>query len=653
MGTGIGKEKMEKIQAPYQYDAGTQSTPFGYTGRILHVDLTSKQIWMDENGEMFYRTLVGGRGVIAYYLLKETSRFINPLSPDNLLIFAPGVLTGTSLPGTGRHGIGGKSPLTGAIASAEAGGWWGAELKRAGLDGLVIHGRSLTPVYISILDGEVSILDASHLWGKSTGETQGTIRMELNDDKVRVACIGIAGENQVLFASIQHDVNRAAGRAGLGAVMGSKNLKAIAVRGKTPVKLANKGMVLEVSKWLAENYRVLSRWRIDMGTPATVMILSKLGALPTRNFQEPVFEGAEDISGERMHATVLKDRDTCNVCPIRCKQVVEINNGKYQVDPIYGGPEFETMAAFGSNCGISDLASICKANELCNAYGLDTISTGGTIAFVMECFQKGLLTEADTDGFRLEFGNAAAMLQAVEMIAHRVGFGQKMALGSARLANEIGRGAEDLVVAVKKLESAYHDPRLKPLIGLGYSVAPVGADHMMNVHDTNYLENGAGLVRIKPLGLTGPQPLRSLEDKKVEIFYYEVSWQHFQDCAVTCMFFPYQYQHLTDALNGATGWQLTIRDILRVGERANTLSRIYNIREGIGAEQDRLPKRFFEPYKSGPLNGVAPAFEQMENARHKYYELMGWDALTGIPTQERVTSLDLNFPWMMSSDKSH
>jgi aldehyde:ferredoxin oxidoreductase len=280
---------------------------------------------------------------------------------------------------------------------------------------------------------------------------------------------------------------------------------------------------------------------------------------------------------------------------------------------------------------------------MCNAYGLDTISTGSTIAFVMECFQRGLLTEADTGGERYDFGDARAMLRAIERIASQEGFGREMGLGSAELAHRVGRGAEDLLLTVKKLESAYHDPRLKFVLGLGYAVAPVGADHMMNVHDTNYLENGAGLGRVRALGLDQPLPLKSLDERKVEVFYHEVSWQHFQDCAVTCMFFPYQYHHLAQALSGATGWEVDIHEVLRVGERANTLSRLFNLREGLTSEDDRLPKRFFTAYEAGPLSGVAPDPGQMEAARRIYYEMMGWDSDTGVPKADRL--LELGLPW--------
>ncbi len=628
----------------YSYDKEELMSRRGFHGRFLRVDLTTGSIWLDDFEEDFYRLHVGGRAVVAYYLLKETPPGIDPFSPENLLIFAPGILTGTSLQGSGRHGIGAKSPLTGAIASSEAGGWWGTELKRAGIDGLVVSGRAQEPVYLSIMDGEVAIHGAKHLWGQKTAQVERAIRKELGDNKIRVAQIGLAGENLVRFAAIINDFNRAAGRAGLGAVMGSKNLKAVAVRGTQRFGVADNKKVLGVSRWLGQNYKELSRWRIDMGTPATVLISNKAGALPTRNFQEPIFEHAEDVSGETMHASYIIDRDTCAVCPIRCKQVVEIDDGKYTVDPVYGGPEFETLATFGPHCGNGDLAAICKANELCAAYGLDTISTGGVIGFVMECFAKELLSEEATGGFSIHFGDGESIVQAVEMIAHMQGFGKKMAMGAAHLAQEIGPDAEALLMTVKKLEMPYHEPRFKFAIGLGYTVAPVGADHMMNVHDTNYLENGAGLKRLEALDIKmGPQPLDSLAEEKVRAFTYEVNWQHFQDTAVTCMFFPYQYYHLAEALCGATGWEIDAHDVITIGERANTLTRLYNIREGIDAKQDRLPKRFFQGFTEGPLRGVAPTPRQLETAKRTYYELMGWDPETGIPTAERLQKLGLDW----------
>lgn len=639
---------MSQLIASFSYtiDVDNDNNRFGYYGRILRIDLTSSDIWLDNPDDEFYRYLIGGRSLIAYYLLKETPKNLDALSPENLLIFAPGVLTGSGLPGSGRHAVGAKSPLTGVIASSEAGGWWGAELKHAGLDGLVISGKATRPVYISILNGEVKISTANHLWGKNTADVQKALRAELDDQRIRIAQIGVGGEKLVSFASIIHDLSRAAGRAGLGAVMGSKNLKAIAVRGNQSVKVADKEGLQRVRKWFLDNYKELVGWRINMGTPITVMVLNELGSLPTQNFKEGIFDDAMSVSGETMHATFLKGRDTCFNCPIRCKQVVEIHEEDFSVDPIYGGPEYETLAAFGPNCCINDLKAICKANELCNAYGLDTISTGGTVAFVMECFDQGLLTPADTGGDSFAFGDADSLLRAIELIAHRQGFGDRMAQGSAQLAKEIGNGAQDFLVTVKNLEAAYHDPRLKFALGLGYAVAPMGADHMTNVHDTNFLENGAGLNRLKALGdviKPEPMPLNSLEPKKIEMFYYEVNWQHFMDSAVTCMFFPYQYTHMADALSAIAGWEIDVHEIIRIGKRANTLCRIFNLREGLGVQDDRLPKRLMTPYTRGPLKGVAPTDEDMAAALKTYYQFMGWDADSGTPLLDQLE--DLNLSW--------
>ena len=384
----------------------------GVWGKILHVDLTEGRSWVEQVPDDVYVRLVGGRGLVAYLLLRDMPAGADPLGPDNLLIFAPGVFQGSSFPGAGRHGVGAKSPLTGGLASSEAGGWWGHEFKRTGYDALVIHGRAAEPVYVSIHNGDLTLRPAAHLWGRDTAEVDGLIRAELGEDKARVAQCGVAGENGVLFASIMHDTNRAAGRNGLGAVMGSKRLKAVAVRGTRSLPVANRGRMLPVSKWLGDNYREIMDWAISMGTPGSVGYLNSIGGLPTHNFQDPVYQDAAHISGETMQKTILRERDTCQACPVRCKQVVAYERSTAgeqmaawqeaglieptpqvaAIDPTYGGPEYETLAAFGSNCMVNDLVAVAKANESCARWGLDTISTALTIAFVMECVERGLLT---------------------------------------------------------------------------------------------------------------------------------------------------------------------------------------------------------------------------------------------------------------------
>jgi aldehyde:ferredoxin oxidoreductase len=623
------------------------------------VNLTDGRSWIEQLPDELYLRLVGGRALVAYLLLRDMPAGADPLGPDNLLIFAPGILQGTNLPGAGRHGVGARSPLTGGLASSEAGGWWGHEFKRTGYDALVIHGRAAEPAYLSIHNGEVAIRPAGHLWGCDTAEVEGMIREELGD-KTRIAQCGVAGENGVLFAGIMHDVNRAAGRNGLGAVMGSKRLKAVAVRGTLSLPVANRGRVLPVSKWLGENYRELSGWAVSMGTPGSVAYLNAIGGLPTRNVQDPSVPDAERISGKTMQQTILRERDTCQACPIRCKQVVEYTRqgaeerlGGWQeaglVDPtpaverieaVYGGPEYETLAAFGSCCGVNDLVAVAKANELCARWGLDTISTGLTVAFVMECVERGLLTAERTGGFLPAWGDAAALVEAVELIAHRRGFGAQMALGSRRLAEWIGNGAEAFTLEVKGQELALHEPRLKHGLGLGYAVAPVGADHMMNMHDTMFSWPSGDLARVNAVYPVGPLPANDLGHEKTMVFYHEVNWQHFQDCAVTCMFYPYNYSHLAEALSGVTGRDYAPADILAVGERAQQLARLFNLREGLTAADDRLPRRVMTAFREGPLAGIGITDEVFYTARQAWYALMGWTP-DGVPTRERLAALDL------------
>ncbi|MBX7232865.1 MAG: aldehyde ferredoxin oxidoreductase family protein [Caldilineales bacterium] len=626
----------------------------GTWGKFLHIDLSSGRQWVETPPDELYLKLVGGRALVAYLLLRDLPAHSDPLGPDNLLIFAPGILQGSNLPGSGRHGVGAKSPLTGAIASGEAGGWWGHEFKRAGFDALIVHGQSQSPVYLWIRDGEVEIRPAEHLWGQDTADVEGAIRAELADDRVRVAQCGLAGENLVLFANIMHDINRAAGRGGLGAVMGSKRLKAVAVRGTMNLPVAARRRVSPVAKWLGDNYETLAAWAVKIGTVQGVRNWGRVGALPTLNFRQPMFEERDRITGQLMHETILLERDTCQVCPINCKQVVEyhgqtIDNpylrpdffGKLTIDKAYGGPEYETLAGFGSVCGIDDLLAIAKANELCSRWGMDTISLSLTIAFVIECVEKGLLEAEQTGGFLPAWGDAAAMLEAVEMTAHRRGFGDKMALGSKRLAQWIGNGAEALAVEVKGQELPMHEPRLKQALGVGYATAPVGADHQMNMHDTAFTKPGTELERVAEVEEIPPLALTDLGPQKMRLFYHEVNWRHALDCAVICHFHPYRYSHLAEALSGVSGYEYDIHEVLRVGERAQTLSRLFNLRQGFSAEDDRLPRRVMQAFAEGPLAGVEINEDAFLNARQTWYELMGWTP-AGEPTPERLDALGLS-----------
>ena len=621
----------------------------GTHGKILHVDLTSGQTQVEQPAEEVYQLLVGGRALVAYLLLRDLAPQTDPLSADNLLIFAPGMMQGTSFPGAGRHGVGGKSPLTGALGSSEVGGWWGHEFKRTGYDALVIRGRAPSPVYLWIQDGEVEIRPADHLWGLTTAPTQAAIREELGDERVRVAQIGPAGENLVRYAAVIHDVNRAAGRNGLGALMGSKNLKAVAVRGSAQVPVMERARVTAVARWLGDNYKDRMAWAtagIGRGTQDGVTNQSAVGGLPTRNFGQAMFDHPELLSGKRNYEMFLKDRDTCQGCPVSCKQVFENEDEdpSRSLDPVYGGAEYEAMAAFGSCCDVSDNLAVLKANELANAYGLDAIATGVSIAFVMECFAHGLLGAGDTGGLEFRWGDADVLVRAVEMIGRREGFGDVMAEGVARMAARFGPDSEPFNMTVKGQELPMHEPRLKPAMGVGYALAPVGADHMMNMHDTSFTRPGGSIERVNSAldEPVEPAPREALDENKLKIFVTELNWMHFHDCALICQFYCYNYAQLAEALSGVSGVEYGIRDILAVGARAQTLARLFNLREGFTAADDRLPQRVMTAFDSGPIEGSGITDEDFAWFKHHFYEQMGWDPESGQPTDACLRNLGLD-----------
>ncbi len=494
--------------------------PTCYNGKILHVDLTNLKTWVETPPESFYRKYGGGSAMGMYYILKEMPKGVDPLSPQNLLTLFVGVPTGLSISGQSRMVANARSPLTGAIGDAQCGGFFPAEMKFAGYDGIVLRGRAPKPVYLWIKDGSVEIRDAAHLWGMTTGEAEDALKQELGDPKVEVMQIGPGGENLVRFAAMINMVNRANGRTGMGAVMGSKNLKAVVVRGAKSIAPADpKGltqMFRDGTKRIPDIGAV--QFLHDHGTTGDVAGQHAAGGLPTRNFNEGQFEGYETIAGELMTETILKERDTCYSCTVRCKRVVETEFMGQKVLPRFGGQEYETMATLGSYCAVSDMHAVALGNQLCNQYGLDTISCGATIAFAMECFQNGVLTLEDTGGIDLSFGNAESMVTMVEMIGKREGFGNVLAEGSERAAKIIGKGAEDFLITSKGQEAPAHMPQAKRMMGLIYAVNPFGADHKSSEHDP-FIEEGSSddlaQGRIGELGFTQLQEPGGISDEKV------------------------------------------------------------------------------------------------------------------------------------------
>lgn len=618
----------------------------GYNGKILRVNLSRGSISVEQPDELFYRQYFGGRGFISYTLLKEVPRGIDALSPENKLIFATGPVTGVPVIGSGRNSVGAKSPLTNLYGDGEVGGFWGAELKQAGYDAIIIEGQAAEPVYLWIHDGQTELRDARQVWGKTTGECELVIKEALGDRNIRVAQIGPAGENLVRYACVINDLRHACGRSGMGAVMGSKKLKAIAIRGHQKVALADAETIDAMAKWYRDNFRN-SKWLAYLntrGTAGNFGYFNKIGVLPTRNFQQGGFEGADKISGEAIMAGALKERRGCYACPVQCKPVVSVG-GKYNVDPMYGGPEFETQAALGSLCAVDNLEALLKANEQCNAYGLDTISTGVTIAFAMECFERGILTEKDTGGLPLHFGNGDAMLKLLEMTATRQGLGKLLAEGSARAAQAIGKGAEELAMQVKGMEIPMHDPRWKQGLGLGYMVAPIGADHNDNVHDTLFERRVTGYFT--SLGAFAPLPVTDLSPAKVRLLFYGTMWQHLFDCLVMCQFIDFTIQQVVDLVRASTGWPTSSFELMKVGERCINLTRAFNIREGMTRDEDKLPQRFFTPFPSGPMQGVKIDKAALDQAKEFYYAVAGWDRESGAPTPGKLQELGIE--WVAAS----
>jgi aldehyde:ferredoxin oxidoreductase len=616
----------------------------GYNGKLLRVNLTQGTTSIEQLDETFCRKYLGGAGFITYYLMKELKAGIDPLSPDNKLIFMGGPLSGLPVSGSGRNCVGAKSPLTGGIAKSEVGGFWGAEMRRAGWDGIIVEGRAAKPVYLWIRDGEVQIKDASHLWGKKTLETQEAIRAELGDKLVRIAQIGPGGENLVRFSCVMNDLKEAAGRGGTGAVMGSKNLKAIAIRGSKTPEVANKDVITEFRQWLADNPKVYQGFH-DYGTGVAPMMLSSIpaGNMPIRNFRDGDFPTLGNITATAIKETIGIGMEGCYACVVRCKKIVKVDEPDMKIDPAYGGPEYEALGSFGSTCGVDDLKAVCKANELSNAYALDAISVGVTIAFAMECFEKGLLTKQDTGGIELKFGNAAAMVKMVDLIANRQGLGDILAEGTRLAAKKIGRGAEELAMQVKGLELPMHDPRAKAALGLGYTVNPIGADHCANLHDPIISAQSGDLAALHPLGIHDPLPTDDLSPKKVTAFHYFHSFRILQDCGVVCMFVPSNLDRLTAMVKSVTGWDTGIVELLRIADRTMTLARMFNLREGIDSDADRLPERFFKAHVGGPsANNKLYEKKKLEKAKSYYYSLMGWDA-NGVPTPETLEALGIEW----------
>ncbi len=619
--------------------------PFGHNGKILRVDLSTRTISEEQVPELLYRRYLGGGALSLYYLLKELKPGVDPLGPENILIFAASAVTGTPALGFSRFTVAAKSPITGGFGETEAGGWWGPELKFSGFDAIIIKGKADKPVYLWIQDGKAELRDASHLWGQLARETQEKIQKELGDEKIRIALIGPGGEKLVRYACIVNELKHVNGRTGMGAVMGAKNLKAIAVQGNKKMPLHDSERVRELVRSVLETYKTNPGTLGELGTARGVIPLNAGGILPTRNFISGGFERAEEISGETMRDTILVGRGTCYACAIRCKREVRVEE-PYKVDPVYGGPEYETIAALGSLCDIGDLKAIALANQICGAYTIDTISAGTTIAFAMECFEKGIITTQDTGGIKLEFGNVEAMLQMVEQIGKREGFGDVLAEGVKIAAERIGKDAQKYAMHVKGLPLPMHEPRGKTGLGLAYALSPTGADHIEAPHDPMF-ESEAGLKNILPLGIIESVPSLELSSHKVRMFAYLQQLYNMFNSIGVCIFTaspfgPLSINNLVNYANAVTGWDTSLWELMKVGERHSNMARIFNLREGFTSKDDSLPARFFQPLKGGTLKGRKINYREFQQALKTYYQMMGWDK-NGVPQKAKLQELELEW----------
>jgi len=610
----------------------------GYNKKILRVNLSRKAVTEEPLTYEIARKYLGGAGFVAYYLWNELEGGIDALGPENKLVFALGPVTGLSLPGASRFCVGAKSPLTGGIAKSEAGGYWMADLKRAGFDAIIIEGKADGPVYLWINDGKAEIKDASHLWGKDVKDTQETIRAELNDEKIRVVSIGPGGENLVRYACIMVDITDAAGRGGLGAVMGSKNLKSIAVRGHKMPAIVDPAYVKALRQELVSHPHPLSEY----GTSGPPMLMHEVdGDLPVRNQRDGLFPGVKNITGMAMIKDNIRLKmDGCYACYIRCKPVVKFEE-PYPCDEDYGGPEYETLGALGSNCGVDDLKAICKGNERCNACAIDTISTGASIAFAMECFEKGYITREDTGGIELRFGNTEAMLQSIELIARREGIGEFMAEGTARMAEKIGKDTRDYAMNVKGLEAAMHDARAVMKFRLGYMINPHGADHCSSFGGGT---SPVGLEDLNQFGILEPLDDEDFGPKRMSLYRLTHCLTMFDDCMVICVMPNIDYTQKVDLIKAVTGWNTGWVELIKIAERALTIMRLFNLREGFTAADDELPQRYYDQKTDGVLATKAiPDKATMEKARKLYYYYMGWDS-NGVPTMEKLAELGIETP---------
>jgi aldehyde:ferredoxin oxidoreductase len=619
--------------------------------RMVSVDVSTGQVSrrLIEDREIIGKFL-GGRGYATWSLLKTVDPHLDADNPESPIVFAPGVLTGTSAPSSGRTSVIFKSPVTRRFFKTNVGGHFGAQLKFAGIDLLVVKGRALRPSFLLIRDDSVEIRDASHLWGMDVRETNRLVREELDDPEVQLACIGPAGENRVAFASIQASIYNSAGRGGGGALMGGKNLKAIAVTGTGDVQVARPEQFRDVVRRLwkkmsqASGVQPLS----DYGTSVGIEPTNAIHAFPVKNFQESGMEDVSPLTGTYLvEAGYLKRKIACFSCPVACHRFVTVDSGRFQ-GTYTGGPEYETLAALGAGCGSRDTAGVIKANELCNILGLDTISTGACIQWLMECRQRGVTTDADAGGLDLSWGNSETVIELVKMIAERRGVGDLLAEGVQSAARKMGGDSARWAVQANGLEQSRVETRSAFSYALAFAVSSRGPDHL----NTEPLAEFGGSVEARALigRITGDEKYATsfLTEKRAEIVRWHEDIYAASDCLGICAFATtaqlwVDEQDLADLYSAATGISINAKDIMTAGQRIITLERLFNRALGFTRENDILPRRLMEETQAGALheNAVNSA-DSLDRMKDEYYALHSWDRRTGLPTEASLRKLGLD-----------
>jgi len=604
----------------------------GYMGKILHVDLSKGRLWDEPLKEELARTFVGGSGLAARIIYDMVHEDTDPLGPQNPIVFMTGPLVGTAMPSAGRYSVCALSPLTRIWGEANSGGFFGPELRFAGYDGVVITGSSSRPVWLSIVEGKPQLHDASNLWGSDSYATQQMVRQALGDQKVRIACIGVAGENKVKMAAVMNDHGRAAGRTGMGAVMGSKKLKAIGVRGSAKVPVADPERFKTLVRGIIADLEdaILPRALRLAGTASTLDALTEIyGDMSIRYYQQGDWDEATNLSGIVMADQYQNRIYACYRCPIGCGR--ETRAPRYGLDRV-DGPEAETIFALGYTMMVDDLQAVIYAGHLCNLYGMDTISTGCTIALVCEMFQRGIISSKDTGGLDIRYGDINMICRLIEMTGRREGFGDMLAEGSATLSERFG--VPELAVTVKRLEVPMHDARAFAGMAVTYALSPCGASHMQG----DMYAVDMGQCEAPEIGIELSDRFESSQGKG-RTAARQQAWRNLYNALTLCQFQDIGVERMLTALKCVTGWDLNAADLLHMGKRIVTLKRMLNIRRSITRADDTLPALLLKPFKEGGTEGNVPDMDSLLKGAYAEY---GWDPSTGKPTRETITKLGLD-----------